>query len=89
MFKSTVSEILFLEFVLLPYLSVIFISHFISYHFQIIGIMLMHAFHSCIIVTETLVNEPVEPAETVEIEPGVEFVVELEENQAKQLSMIP
>jgi hypothetical protein len=49
----------------------------------------MHAFHSCIIVTETLVNEPVEPAETVEIEPGVEFVVELEENQAKQLSMIP
>jgi hypothetical protein len=46
----------------------------------------MHAFHSCIIVTETSENEPVEPAE---IEPGVEFVVEPEENQGKQLSMIP
>jgi hypothetical protein len=68
---------------------VIFIPHFISYYFHIIGIMLMHAFHSCIIVTETLENEPVEPAETVETEPRVEFVVEPEENQAKQLSMIP
>jgi hypothetical protein len=51
--------------------------------------MLMHVFHSCIIVTETSENEPVEPAKTVETEPGVEFVVEPEENQGKQLSMIP
>jgi hypothetical protein len=50
--------------------------------------MLMHAFHSCIIVTETPENEPVEPAETFETEPGVEFIVEPEENQGKQLSMI-
>jgi hypothetical protein len=89
MFKSAVSEILFLAFVLLPCLNVIFIPHFISYHFHIIGIMLMHVFHSCIIVTETSENEPVEPAKTVETEPGVEFVVEPEENQGKQLSMIP
>jgi hypothetical protein len=47
----------------------------------------MHAFHSCIIVTEMPENEPVEPAETVESELGVEFVVEPEENQGKQLSM--
>jgi hypothetical protein len=39
-------------------------------------------------VTETSENEPVEPAETVEAEPGAEFVVEQEENQGKQLSMI-
>jgi hypothetical protein len=51
--------------------------------------MLMHTFHSCIIVTETSENEPVEPAEIVETEPGVEFIVEPEENQGKQLSMIP
>jgi hypothetical protein len=51
--------------------------------------MLMHAFHSCITVTETSENKPVESAETVETEPGVEFVVEPEENQGKQLSMIP
>jgi hypothetical protein len=51
--------------------------------------MLMHAYHSCIIVTETPENEPVEPAETVEAKPGAEFVVEPEENQGKQLSMIP
>jgi hypothetical protein len=49
----------------------------------------MHIFHSCIIVTETSEDEPVEPAEIVETEPGVEFVVEPEENQVKQLSMIP
>jgi hypothetical protein len=64
------------------------IPHFISYHFHIIGILLMHASHSCVIVIETPENEPVEPAETVEPEPGVEFVVEPEENQGKQLSMI-
>jgi hypothetical protein len=32
-------------------------------------------------VTETLENKPIEPAETVEPKPRVEFVVELEENQ--------
>jgi hypothetical protein len=57
-------------------------------YFHIIGIILMHTSHSCIIVTETSENEPVEPAETVEAEPGAEFVVEQEENQGKQLSMI-
>jgi hypothetical protein len=54
-----------------------------SYH----GIMLMHASHSCITVTETPENEPVEPPETVEPEPGVDFVVEPKENQGKQLNM--
>jgi hypothetical protein len=49
----------------------------------------MYTFYSCIIVTEISKNEPVEPAEIVEIEPGVEFVVEPEENQDKQPSMIP
>ena len=47
----------------------------------------MHAFHSCIIVTEPSENEPVEPAESVEPEPGVQFVVEPEVNQGKQLSI--
>jgi hypothetical protein len=78
-----------MAFVMPFLLSVLFIPYFVSYYFYIIGIMLMHAFHSYIIVTETLENEPVEPAETVEPEPGVEFVVEPEENQGKQLSMIP
>ena len=49
----------------------------------------MHASHSCIVVTEPSENEPVEPAESVEPEPGVQFVVEPEVNQGKQLSMIP
>jgi hypothetical protein len=49
----------------------------------------MHTSHSCIIVTETLEDEPVEPAEAVEAEPGAEFIVEPEDNQGKQLSMIP
>ena len=49
----------------------------------------MHTSHSCIIVTETPESEPVELAESVEPEPGVEFLVEPEENQGKQLSMIP
>jgi hypothetical protein len=34
-------------------------------------------------VTETPKNEPIELAETVEPKPGVEFVIELEENQGK------
>jgi hypothetical protein len=49
----------------------------------------MHTSHSCIIVTETPEDELVKPAETVEAEPGAEFVVEQEENQGKHLSMIP
>ena len=49
----------------------------------------MHASHSCIVVTEPSENEPVEPAESVEPEPGVQFVVEPEVNQGKQLNMIP
>jgi hypothetical protein len=60
-----------------------------SYHSHIINIMLMHKFHSCIIVTETPENELVEPAEIIETKLGVEFVVELKDNQDKQLSMIP
>ena len=34
-------------------------------------------------------NEPIEPTESVEPKPGVEFVVEPEVNQGKQLCMIP
>jgi hypothetical protein len=63
----------------------------ISYHaisFHVIGIILMHTSHSCIIVIETLEDEPIEPSTTVEAEPGAEFKVEPEENQGKQLSMI-
>ena len=52
-------------------------------------IILMHASHTCIIVTELSENEPVEPAESIEPEPGVPFVVEPEVNQGKQLSMNP
>ena len=44
---------------------------------------LILASHSCIIVSELSENEPVEPAESVEPEPGVQFVVELEVNQGK------
>ena len=50
---------------------------------------LILASHSCILVTEPSENEPVEPAEFAEPEPGVPFVVESEANQGKQLSMIP
>ena len=50
--------------------------------------MLILASHSCIIVTEPSENESVEPAESVEPEPGVPFVVESEANQGKQLSKI-
>ena len=53
------------------------------------GIELILALHSCIIVTESSENEPVEPTESVEREPGVQFVVEPEANQGKHLSMIP
>jgi hypothetical protein len=63
--------------------------HIMSSHFHIIGIILMHTSHSCIIVTETPEDAPVEPTEFVETEPGAECVVEQEENQGKQLSMIP
>ena len=49
----------------------------------------MHASHSCILVTESSENDPVEPTESVEPEPGIPFVVESEVNQGKQLSMIP
>ena len=52
-----------------------------------LSIALMHASHSCIIVTESSENEPVEPTESVRHEPGVQFVVEPEANQGKQLSM--
>ena len=48
---------------------------------------LILALHSCIIVTEPLEVEPVEPTESVEPEPGVPFVVEPEVNQGKQLSI--
>ena len=47
----------------------------------------MHASHSCIIVTEPSVVKPVEPVESVEPKPGVQFVVGPEVNQGKQLSM--
>ena len=49
----------------------------------------MHASHSYILVTESSENEPVEPAESVEPEPGVQFAVEPKANRGKQLSMIP
>jgi hypothetical protein len=48
---------------------------------------LIHALHSCILVTGPSENEPVEPAESVEPEPGVPFVVESEVNPGKQLSI--
>ena len=44
--------------------------------------------YSCILVTQPSKNEPVGPIEVVKTEPGVEFLVEPEENQDKQLSMI-
>ena len=48
---------------------------------------LILALHSCIIVTEPSENEPVEPAESVDPEPGVQFMVDPEVNQGKQLSI--
>ena len=50
--------------------------------------MLILASHSCIIVTEPSENEPVEPTESVEPETGVQFVVEPEAIQGKELSII-
>jgi len=41
----------------------------------------MHTSHPCMIVTETPESETVEPTEFVEPEPGVELVVDPEENQ--------
>ena len=46
-------------------------------------IALMHAFHSCIIVTEPSEVEPVEPTESVEPVLEVQFVVEPKVNQGK------
>jgi hypothetical protein len=43
--------------------------------------------HSCIIATEPPENETAEPVEAVKPKPGVEYVVEPEEKQGKQLSM--
>ena len=54
-----------------------------------LSIALMHASHSCIIVTESSENEPVEPTESVEPEPGVPFAVEPEASRGKQLSINP
>ena len=51
--------------------------------------MLILASYSCITATEPSETEPVEPAESVEPEPGVQYVVEPEANQGKQLNMIP
>jgi len=48
---------------------------------------LILASHSCIIVTEPSEVEPVESAESIEPEPGVQFAVEPEVNQGKQLSI--
>ena len=53
------------------------------------NIMMILASCSCIIVNQSSEVEPVEPTESVEPEPGVQFVVEPEANQGKQLSMIP
>ena len=50
-------------------------------------LFLILASHSCILVTEPLEVEPVEPTESVEPEPGIPFVVESEVNQGKQLSI--
>ena len=59
--------------------------HFVPSH----NIILLHASHSCILVTKLSEVEPVEPTESVEPEPVVQFVVESKANQGKQLSMIP
>ena len=51
------------------------------------NIMMILASCSCIIVNQSSEVEPVEPAESVEPEPGVPFVVESEVNPGKQLSI--
>ena len=48
---------------------------------------LIRASHSYILVTEPPEVEPVEPAESVDPEPGIPFVVEFEVNPGKQLSI--
>ena len=62
-----------------------------SNYFMIYSCCLVHflilASHSCILVTEPPEVEPVEPAESVEPEPGVPIVVESEVNPGKQLSI--
>ena len=63
-------------------------NYFMIYAYCLVHFLIL-ASHSCIIVTESSENEPVEPTETVEPEPGVQFVVEPEANQGKQLSIIP
>ena len=69
---------------------IVFHPYFIlSMSFSYHRIILMRASHSYIIVTESSEVESVEPTESVEPEPGVQFVVEPEANQGKQLSMNP
>ena len=48
---------------------------------------LIIASHSCILVIEPSEVEPVEPTESVDPEPGVQFAAEPEVNQGKQLSI--
>ena len=55
--------------------------------FLLLSSFLNFASHPCIIVTKPSEVEPVEPAESVEPEPGVPFVVESEVNPGKQLSI--
>ena len=62
------------------------LNYFMIYAYCLFYFLIL-ASHSCIIVTEPSENEPVEPAESVEPEPGVPFVVEPEVNQGKQLSI--
>ena len=63
------------------------LSNYIMIYTCCLFYFLILASHSCIIVTEPSENEPVEPAESVEPEPGVQFMVEPEVNQGKQLSI--
>jgi hypothetical protein len=83
-FKSIEGEILSLAFVLIVLFMYAIHSSFHVILFLYYGIILMHASHSYITVIETPENELVEPAATVEPEPGVEFIVEPEENQSKE-----
>ena len=61
-------------------------NYFMIYTCCLVRFLIL-ALHSCIIVTEPPEVEPVEPAESVEPEPGIPFVVEPEVNQGKQLSI--
>ena len=60
-------------------------SHVVPFFLHAISSYIIHG----IIVIESSEVEPVEPTKSVEPEPGVQFVVEPEVNQGKQLSMIP